>query len=146
MATNGKRLSGTPTWDDLHPEERRARIRRYQQANKEKLAAKQKEYYRTHPSTYLYIIGKMRAKRAGLPFTITKADIVIPELCPVLGIPLARGTRQDHDASPSIDQIVAGRGYVKGNVLVVSHRANRLKGDATLEELRKLVAYLEQFS
>ena len=45
-------------------------------------------------------------------------------------------------ASPSLDQIVPGLGYVKGNVQVISHRANTLKSDGTLEEFKKLVIFL----
>jgi len=35
-------------------------------------------------------------------------------------------------------------GYVKGNVWVISHRANRIKNDATLLELEKLVTALKK--
>jgi hypothetical protein len=64
--------------------------------------------------------------------------------CPVLGTPLqwscCRGDSPVSLAgSPSLDRIDPTKGYVKGNVWIISHRANRIKSDATHEEL-KLVA------
>jgi len=73
---------------------------------------------------------------------ITPDDLRIPAVCPVLGIPLRQefsGKRSD--ATPSVDRIEPAKGYVKGNVVVVSWRANRLKGDATLAELRQLATF-----
>ncbi len=62
-------------------------------------------------------------------------DIDIPERCPILGIPLARGTQKQNDRSPSIDRIDNTKGYVPGNVQVISLKANRMKNDATDTEL-----------
>jgi hypothetical protein len=44
------------------------------------------------------------------------------------------------DGSPSLDRIDPGQGYVPGNVRVISDRANRLKGDRSIETLRLLSA------
>lgn len=88
--------------------------------------------------------ARHRAKQKGIPFDLALDDIAIPARCPVLGIELAVGEGKQHPASPSLDQIIAGAGYVKGNIRVVSHRANFLKGDGTLAELRAVVADLER--
>lgn len=87
--------------------------------------------------------ARVRARRAGLEFTITPGDIRIPERCPILGFVMVRagGTRC---LSPSVDRLDNSRGYVRGNVWVISDRANRLKSDATLSELRLLVSSLER--
>lgn len=53
------------------------------------------------------------------------------------------GSHYDRDYSPSLDRIDNRLGYVKGNVIVVSHRANAIKRDATLDELRRIVAFYE---
>ena len=84
-----------------------------------------------------------RAKKRGLEVNITLEDIIIPEFCPVFGIRLARnvGQKTGGRASPSLDRIDNTRGYVRGNVIVVSLRANRLKNDATVEELQKIVDF-----
>ena len=83
-----------------------------------------------------------RAKLNGLPFDLVVTDIRIPEECPLLGIPLVYGKRIGAISanSPTLDRRDNARGYVRGNVWVISWRANRLKADATLEELERLVA------
>lgn len=87
-----------------------------------------------------------RAGMRGLPFSITVDDIVIPATCPVLGIPLEqqKGRGKGSNRSPSLDRIDNTKGYVLGNIQVISFRANKLKNDATLEELEALVAHLRR--
>ncbi|WP_410212326.1 hypothetical protein [Phenylobacterium sp.] len=89
--------------------------------------------------------ARSRAKRAGVPCTITVEDIVVPSHCPVLGIPLARrlGRKGGCDQSPSLDRIVPELGYVPGNIVVVSRRANRIKNDASIDELRAIADFYE---
>lgn len=93
---------------------------------------------RTHIRTVMIYSAKHRAKRDGVPFRITRGDIEVPECCPVLGHKLEIGTRQSHEWAPTLDRIIPGLGYVLGNIRVISHRANRLKADATQEELHLL--------
>lgn len=85
-----------------------------------------------------------RAREIGLPFDIGPADIVIPAFCPLLGIPIFSGNRRSHANSPSLDRIIPSLGYVRGNVWVISHRANAIKQDASLEELELLVKNLRK--
>lgn len=75
-----------------------------------------------------------------MAFDITVADLEIPTVCPVLGIPItiASGLGSKPGA-PSLDRIDNTKGYIKGNVRVISSRANRLKADATLDELILIV-------
>jgi len=87
--------------------------------------------------------AKHRAKRDGVPFAITQDDITIPKRCPVFGTELKAGDRRNHANAPSLDRFKPELGYVPGNICVISHRANLTKNNATLDELRKLVAYLE---
>jgi hypothetical protein len=88
--------------------------------------------------------ARWRAKRLGIPFNLTEADVSIPAICPILGLEIVmNNTKQDWN-SPSLDRIIPGLGYVKGNVLCISFRANSIKGSATLEELRAVLAYLER--
>src|SRR6516162_8076486 len=80
-------------------------------------------------------------KRWNIPFDLELTDIVIPDVCPILGIPLKanQGTGQKKVGhkpnSPSLDRLVPALGYVKGNVQVVSIKANQMKQDATPTEL-----------
>jgi len=101
-----------------------------------------RDSYRRNPVKYLLSAAKGRAKRAGLPFNLTEADIEIPERCPVLGIKLTQVRGRHRPSSPSLDQIAPGQGYVRGNVAVISWRANSLKRDASLSEMEKLVSWM----
>ena len=70
---------------------------------------------------------KTRATMKGRDFNITIEDLPeIPKICPVLKIPMD---------IPSVDRIDSSKGYVKGNIRIISNRANMLKNDATSEEL-----------
>jgi hypothetical protein len=90
--------------------------------------------------------AKSRAKAQHLPFNLTLEDLgPLPEYCPVLGIPLEIGSGIHCDGSPSLDKIIPKLGYVRGNVLIVSMRANRLKSDATVAELRQMAEFYETF-
>jgi hypothetical protein len=76
-------------------------------------------------------------RRKGITFELTPADIVIPERCPWLGVRLRRGGRR-HDTSPALDRIVPEWGYVRGNIIVISDLANRIKNSATPEQLARV--------
>lgn len=81
--------------------------------------------------------SKKRAKAKNLPHTITREDIIIPDVCPVFGIRMYPGTGRGakHDA-PSLDRIRPELGYIPGNVRVISYLANAMKRDASPEQLR----------
>ena len=79
--------------------------------------------------------AKKRAKRQGVPFRLKLEHLEIPERCPALGIRLRHGVKKFVDGSPTLDRIVPSRGYVPGNVVVVSHKANRIKSNATAREV-----------
>jgi hypothetical protein len=82
--------------------------------------------------------AKYRAKRRGIPFRLAESDIKVPDRCPVLGLKLEMSYGRAADNSPSLDRLVPEKGYVKGNVVVVSNRANSIRGDATVKELRRV--------
>ena len=87
--------------------------------------------------------ARWRARCAKVPFDLIEADIVIPAACPVLGIPIERALGRAAPNSPALDRVIPSLGYVRGNVRVISGRANTLKRDGTLEEFVGLVRYLE---
>ena len=91
----------------------------------------------------MYHNAQHRAKKKGIPFTISMNDIVIPEVCPLLEIPLVSTNDKRDPRNPSLDQIRPGKGYTPDNIQVISSRANWLKADATLQELKTLVENLE---
>jgi hypothetical protein len=79
-----------------------------------------------------------------LPFNIDISDVVIPEFCPILGMRITSGEKGFHNASPSLDKRDPIKGYVKGNVAVISFRANLLKRDGTIAEFERILAYMKQ--
>jgi len=87
---------------------------------------------------------KRIAKKRGIEFNLEVTDIKIPDKCPIFGMPLDPCIDNQRAAnSPSIDRIDNKRGYTKDNIWIISWRANYLKSNSTLEELRVLVAGLE---
>lgn len=86
-----------------------------------------------------------------IPYNLTVeylASILTP-YCPVTGkrmrihVGFGQGPRDD---SPSLDCVVRERGYVPGNVVWISSRANRIKSDASLAELEALISYVKENS
>lgn len=116
--------------------------RQWNRSHPKQMVENERRYRRRNPERELLQSARQRAKRAGLPFDLTIDDINIPAVCPVLGTPLVKGEGYMSGASPSLDKIVPSRGYVRGNVSVISMRANRLKSDATADELARLWAYV----
>ena len=88
--------------------------------------------------------AQMRARRRGYECNLVRSDIIIPATCPVLGIPLDPLAPSRGDALPSLDRIDNAHGYVRGNVWVISWKANQLKASASLAELRMIVRALEE--
>lgn len=105
---------------------------------------KMREQYKNNIVNVLYFNAKRRAKKKQVPFDITKDDIDIPEYCPVLGINIEVNNSYAKASSPTIDRIIPQKGYVKGNIKVISYRANTIKNDATIDELKKIIDYLEK--
>ncbi|MEY9506918.1 hypothetical protein ABIE87_006476 [Bradyrhizobium diazoefficiens] len=91
----------------------------------------------------LIMRARMRAKRAGLEHDVKLDDLHVPTHCPVLGIPLHAATGGPLANRFSLDRIDSRKGYVKGNVQIISFRANTIKGNATAAELRAVADYVE---
>ena len=82
----------------------------------------------------LNILAKGRAKKQNLPFNITEQDIIEvwpkDNKCPILGTEFKSG-KNNKDYLPTLDKIIPKKGYVKGNIAVISFRANQIKSDVT---------------
>lgn len=96
-----------------------------------------------NPIKYLLHHARARSKKRNLPFDIEEKDIIIPEICPILLIPLRINTDKPEDNSYSLDKIDNSKGYVKGNVRVISRRANQLKSNMTFEQVERLYKYMK---
>jgi len=91
---------------------------------------------------YMLKDAKRRANQKNIEFSITEDDIVIPEYCPVTGLKLQRHEKCLRWDSPSLDRIDNSKGYVQGNVAVISNKANMLKKNSTIDEVEKLLIYM----
>jgi hypothetical protein len=92
---------------------------------------------------------KASAKKRNIPFTLLPSDIDeigIPITCPILGIPLYFHRNMVEDDSISFDRIDSTKGYSVDNLIVISYRANKLKSNATLAEMRKIVNFYEKLN
>jgi hypothetical protein len=84
----------------------------------------------------LYNSCKGNAKKKGVEFNLEVSDITIPSHCPIFGWELTNISGEGRvKTNASIDRIIPELGYIKGNIVVMSDLANRMKQDATEEEL-----------
>lgn len=87
-------------------------------------------------------IVRIRAQKRGIPFDLEVSDIVIPEYCPILKVKLSLNTCERSDVyGPSLDRIIPELGYIKGNIMVMSRKANVMKNNATKEEIDAFCRY-----
>ncbi len=96
------------------------------------------------PAWVMMRSAKYAARKKGLEFSLEPGDLSIPERCPIFDIPLYFTKNVRTYNTPSLDRIDNTKGYIKGNVHIISWRANILKSDSTLEELEQLVTYLKE--
>lgn len=95
--------------------------------------------------TVLLNVARTRALKKGLKFSIREKDISWETHCPILGVKLSYGGMRGRDMdAASLDRLNNKKGYIKGNVFVISWRANRLKSDATREELQAIISYVDK--
>jgi hypothetical protein len=128
-------------WRRRNPEKVRAYHKAWRERNKDKLDKYQLSYQQKwideHPEKHLWTKVRDRAKQSGMEFTINVTDIVIPESCPLLGILMFFDPGGGYNPNaPSLDRIDNDKGYVPGNIWVISSRANTMKNKASIEELK----------
>lgn len=94
----------------------------------------------THTKKRMIRDARYRSSKRNIPFTLTLDDIYIPILCPVFGFKLLKG---HPNRAPNLDRIIPEMGYVRGNVIVVSALANRIKSDAAINQIRLVADFYE---
>lgn len=103
------------------------------------------KHYRQNRVKYMLRDARLRATKAGVAFEITAADVEIPTVCPVLGVELVLDATQGGSPySPTLDRIAPEQGYVPGNVVVISKRANNIKSNATSDEVRRVANWMKE--
>lgn len=84
--------------------------------------------------------SKVRAKNSNMAHSITLTDIDSPTHCKYLGVeidytpPSKRGGTRKWNG-PSLDRIDNNLGYIPGNIQIISELANRMKQEASIEQL-----------
>jgi hypothetical protein len=89
-------------------------------------------------------LKKSESKSKGIPFDLTEEYLksIWTDTCPIFGRKFIRHEKTN-DYSPALDRLVPSKGYVKGNVVYISARANRIKYDASIAELERIVSWLK---
>jgi hypothetical protein len=95
-----------------------------------------------YPERCLLKSAERRSIERNLPFDLSEEDIIIPDLCPILGTELVSSENIVRENSPTVDRIIPEKGYVKGNVQVISHKANTMKNNASIAELIKFAKWV----
>ncbi len=115
-----------------------------QKANPETAKKKHRKWVEKHPIEHWIIRAVGRARKRAmaneLPFNITIEYIesIFPEKCPVFGTSFKfLGNKTSQPESPSLDKIDPNKGYVVGNVAIISMKANVINQIASLEEIFK---------
>lgn len=124
---------------------------KYRKENKQKRSDQNKVHYessrkvrfKNDPQYYLWYVARTRSRQKGTEFTIVKEDIIIPKTCPILGLELVKGDGYLPN-SMSLDRIDNTKGYIPGNVRVISRKANIMKSDLTIELLEKIIKYIRK--
>ena len=111
-------------------------VKKYREANRPKIQEKGREYYRRKLKNRLLNAARARAQKQNLEFDLTENDIILPRFCPLLGVEMfvTESRRGSKDCSFSLDRIDSTKGYIKGNVWIISHKANTMKSSSTLQE------------
>lgn len=96
------------------------------------------------PEWKMHQRAKQRCKKSGREFTIKVSDIVIPDKCPILGIPINvnSGRSGAYADSPSLDRVDNSQGYTPSNIQVISQKANAMKHCATNSELQTFAKWV----
>ena len=88
---------------------------------------------------------KRRAKVRGLACNLTNAYLrgITPDECPVFGTPFSFvGNEVASSTSPSLDRLDPALGYVEGNVVVISMKANSIKSAYGADDIRRVADWL----
>jgi len=99
-----------------------------------------KQWQKTSAEYKIWIRVKSRAKLKNLEFNLEISDIIIPQVCPVFNVPF---DKESFDYTPSVDRIDPKKGYVKDNIKIISNKANRIKNNADIKEIKLVLKYLE---
>lgn len=138
-------VAGVPRNEYVKRPDQAAKRKEYARSHRAEHALYYSEYRKRHPEKVMFRAAKDRAVKKSIEFSIDVSDIIIPEFCPILNIRLESGIGKGNggkDNSPSLDRIDNSKGYTKGNIQVISHKANSMKFTASKEELLQFAKWI----
>lgn len=141
QANKEKKREQNKKWEAANIEKVREAGRKRAAESRKKDPEKQRQrtyaYEKANPEKILLRSAKNRAIKNNLEFDIELCDIIVPKYCPLLNIEIKprEGGHGPQDSSPSLDRIDNTKGYIKGNVWVISWLANKMKATATAAQL-----------
>lgn len=150
-ANPGKVREYAHRWREKNKEKALAYGHQYRRDNPEKVKQSVRNYQKAHPERVLWAGAKDRARLKGLPFEITPEDILeciegVGPTCPITGEPFKKGKGKSCPQSMSLDRVIPALGYVRGNIRIISVRANTIKQDCTDPWIfRRVAEYLERY-
>ena len=108
--------------------------------------------YEKNPIPQMLSNAKIRAKQKGVDFNLTSQYLkkIFPKdnKCPITGLNFEFGytnkEKINKNNSPSLDRIIPSKGYVIGNVMIISDLMNRMKQDSTYEDIEKLYNFYKK--
>lgn len=91
--------------------------------------------------------AKARSKKLGVEFAITKEWLlsILVDVCPLLGVELDYSATTSHACCASLDRKDSSKGYTVDNCKVISFKANRIKTNATPEEIVRLASAIMDY-
>lgn len=104
-----------------------------------------REIDRADPIRAMLGRARSRAREKGLDFALLPDHLKpLPVRCPIFDIELTRGNGQQDPAAYSLDRIDNTKGYVLGNIVVMSYLANRLKNDGTAVQHIRIAQWMRE--
>ena len=102
--------------------------------------------HRKDPRIRLRGGARERAIEKGIDFKLRSYKDLpkVPKNCPILDIPLYVGNKVSTDNSPTLDRIDNNKGYIKGNIHIISRKANQMKSNADLKDIKKLYLFMKK--
>ncbi len=128
-----------------------AKLKAAYRADPEKYRAQERLRAERDPKRYwvktAYTHAKQRAEKFKLPFDLTRGYLssILVDECPVFGTKFVfQGAKVAHLQSPTLDRLDPSKGYVRGNVAVISRFANNIKSNATSEQVVRVAAWMQE--
>jgi len=130
---------------EKHPKRRKEICKKYRLSHSDEVKKRIVDWESKNPNLKRFISLRAAAKIRKQEFSLVFDKIYWPTHCPILGIEIDYSLHRGRKANgPSFDRIDNLKGYIPGNVRVVSNRANIIKNDGTLEEHQKVIDYLKE--